>query len=481
MSASITKTAATYSAVYGRRIEFGVTRSDPAGSQVSSVKTADASDVATHGNGLEVGDILVTHATIQGPIAATVGQTLILTNCGEFTGIHKITKLINQTGGTRYLTIDAPSFVDFSGSGTLRIWLNNYHIKATVNILSDLGGSVVKTINLTKIPDDNGVATFNVATVLRRGFEYDDFGQTLDGGGMNTRHAKFAAIAYTVSFEEAFDDLTGATIWNDTTNELVAVNAVHPHSGPTIDYSSSSLADFEVGGTGRKFLTHLNRTQQIGLTESFTLTMLNDDQVEGLVRFKTLGGSTIHDEQFQEDHPAIAWNVGPADVSGLFTIPADGYKVQIRNLAGSTEWSEEFTFMINSKCGESNERFACLNKLGGIDQFTFHGRKVQVANVKRRVLKRSMGNSGELETVNRVYRVDSTRGWRISSRLMDRDRLKEIGESLLESVLVMKKENGVKVFAILDGDGQEVYNTRIGWRTMTIEYYLGVDNINQER
>lgn len=58
-------------------MQLRVKRSDPAGSQMAFVKVADATDVSTHsGSGLQLGEVFLRHAQINGPVPVVEGQTI---------------------------------------------------------------------------------------------------------------------------------------------------------------------------------------------------------------------------------------------------------------------------------------------------------------------------------------------------------------------------------------------------------------------
>lgn len=84
MAATVVSFPPTPAAVY-RPMQLQVQRNDPSGSAIDWIKVADATDVTTHGNGLEVGQVFIRHALIQGDVTLQAGQTLnIYQNGGAY-------------------------------------------------------------------------------------------------------------------------------------------------------------------------------------------------------------------------------------------------------------------------------------------------------------------------------------------------------------------------------------------------------------
>ena len=98
MAASVTDSPSNYVSAY-RPMNITVERDDPAGSQVSFIRPATASDVSTLGNGLAEGDILVSHAVLQGSVIAQADQTVhIYEGCGDYNGVHTILNAFDVSG-----------------------------------------------------------------------------------------------------------------------------------------------------------------------------------------------------------------------------------------------------------------------------------------------------------------------------------------------------------------------------------------------
>ena len=423
MAATLDIEPVTPAAAY-RPLYFGALRSDPAGSEVLDIIVADSTEAAALG--CEVGQVVVEHATIIGPVAALAGQTVNLyRGCGQYNGIHTILQDDISYGGSLWMVIDAPDLGAFTPSGSptaaLRIWLNNYTVVCQVSIFTDPSLDPV-LVYMEGTPDNGLLTGFYVDKVIRDYFDnnIEPFAKAIPFGLAQNAHG-VTALFYKVAFAEVYDspgeivtdpfdggEYVGSEVFFTDTDYRVAVNAVHPASEiteaivpstPTVlDWSTEGLNGFQVGGTlwERRFLTLSPRRQRVMSTDYYRLHMLtsdvdNGDALKYTVDYTlrvydfTNGTLLIGDIILQEPialagitTAAFSIGVGPADLAGFVTLPAK-YAVMITN-DNTGAFSEIFAFEVDSDCKEVKRSIAFLNPLGGVDSYTFTARELENAN-----------------------------------------------------------------------------------------------------
>lgn len=384
MAATVDTQPASPAAAY-RPLEFTVLRADPSGSEVLHIYVADSTLASTLG--IEVGQVVVKHATIIGSVPAVAGQTMIFyRNCGAYgayvsqygKGIFMILDEISS-GGFLWMVIDAPDLGDFTPSGSptaaLRMWLNNYTVFCRVSVYTDPAEDPVE-VDLKGTPDTAKKVVFDVSKVVQNYFNSDLSPYCMPVGGgelVQTAHA-VSALFYEVKFAEVYDtpdnevvldpfdgtDYTGSDVFYTDTDYRVAVNAVHPStytdevidsSTPaTLDWSTADLSDYEVGGGPdigqhyvQKFLTHMPRRRTMGSGDFFRLHMLTNHAAllevpKWTVDFLLVvhdystgaDGGTVLEQAITLNGETAAFSVavGPADLAEIITVPSR-YRIYI--------------------------------------------------------------------------------------------------------------------------------------------------------
>jgi hypothetical protein len=544
MSATIDSQPATPASAY-RPLVFKALRVDPPGSQVIHIYVADSTLASTLG--IEVGQIVVKHATIIGDVPAVAGQTVRLyQNCGAYgdyvtqygKGIYMILDEISS-GGFLWMVIDAPNLGDYTPSGSptaaLKIWLNNYTFYLRVLVYTDPAEDPTE-IDLQGTPDSTGATYFDVSKVVQNYFNADISKYALPIGGGSLVQDAYAttALFYEVTVAEVYDspgadavfdpfdgeEHAGCNVFFTDTDYRVAVNAVHPatytdevisSSTPTtLDWSTANLSAYVVGGGPdigqnyvQKFLTHMPRTRTMGSGDYFRLHMLTNDSAllevpERTVDFLlvvrdyssgTDAGSVLEQAITLADATAaFSIGVGPADLAAFITVPSR-YRVYIgvENTTGDPgpailRYSELVDITVDSKCTEQSTPVIVLNPLGGIDSYSFTGRKWDtgkdgfgalsvstkpITNSVRKWLVNLLFKRGKSLTVSKYSSPGTGYDW------TERAYQGPIAVTRLSATIVAP--------LIVDGPDGPVAEVSTSYtRELTMDYHLGVDQISQQ-
>ena len=517
MAASVTDSPSNYVSAY-RPMNITVERDDPAGSQVSFIRPATASDVSTLGNGLAEGDILVSHAVLQGSVIAQADQTVhIYEGCGDYNGVHTILNAFDVSG-TKYMVIDSADYGAITpSSGYLRIWLENYAIHCRVYIHNDPGNDP-EYVDLGPMPvEDDGSVTFDIGKAIRRHFSDDmsKFCKDIPGSEIIQNAHSFTATFYTWAIAETYDvpgetdpadPFDGDHDVDEQTTYLVAVNAIHPYqqthevgvSGtntPTdLTWEDTDLSDYVVVD-GERFLTYAPRMLWMHEDDRFRVAILTREasnyqfasdwylRVRAINEDGTTGAQILAKQMAlgSVDTAAVSIAVGPADLSPFMTLPASGwYRFYVSNF-NENILSETFDIRIHSKCSEVRRPIHALNKLGGVDSYTMMGREIMTSRVGRAIKRKPMGGGSGFDWTRRVYKTAierirrlstlgierSTRQWLVETFMESPNTLATIGDSLLTPVDITTESH-------------EAYTTETGLRRMVVDMAMGVDNYSQE-
>lgn len=485
-----------------RPLQFAIERDDPAVNLIDEVFIADASDVSTIGNGLEVGDVVVKYSTtINGSVSIAVDQTILLdTDCGPYAGVHHVTNEFTYSGSD-YAVIDATDEGDFTpamSEGGMRIWLDNYTIHFRILIYTDPLGEP-QVVDLKGQPDDDGLTYFRPDLHIRDYFSHriEDFIGAVDGGGfVQNAHGVTAlfyrihiAEVYDVPGEDAPDPFDGEhDVEVDDTESAdsfrVAVNAVHPYASSLLDWSSAGMGSFVAGSSSRKFLTNMPRTITLRRGDHFRLFILSDAEnayeVSNMeVRFAIAGvGADQETVELDDITSAFAVACGPADIAGMFSTEPTQYAVLLRT-PGGTVLSETITIKVDDHCSENERTFGFLNKLGGVDQYTFAGREISTSRTKRASVRKMYGPGTGFDYTERPYRAEPERTAVVSTKPVPREVHKWLGQDFSESAnTVAVVEDRVCACVLLTSDVVSG-NTGPMLKPFTVEYRLGVDNLSQ--
>lgn len=517
MAASLTSSPASPASCY-RPLVFRVARTDPAGTLMEEIFIADAGDVSALANGLEVGDVVMKYTgSIFGGIPVVAGQTIILdADCGPYKGVQMVANAFDD-GGDHYAVIDALDQGDFTPAtafvGSFKVWLNNYTIFLRTLIYTDPMGSP-QTVDLKAQPDTSGICVFHANNVIKDYFSHriDTFMGPVPGGGIVQNAHGVTALFYRVHIAEVYD-VPGETAEvdpfdgdhdvhvddvEDVATFRVAVNAVHPYAGALLDWSTAGMGQFIIGGTGfsRNVLTNAPRGAVgaytgIGLTlgtdDHFKIHMLTDVGedygVDYTIRvFNMDSGSAVFMEAIAValDDPtsSVSIAIGPADLAGDLTVPGK-YRLYVSD-DNEAQLSEIIEITVDSKCRENERPFAWLNKLGGVDLYTFRGREISTSKTRRAGVRKPYASGTGFDYTERQYRAEPQRSAMVSTLPVSKPMRKWIVEDMTESpnVNVMVEDRACTCVALTD----EVISGNSGplYKPVTIEYRLGVDNFSQQ-
>ena len=507
-----------------RPLRFDLVRTDPAGTLIVEVFIADAGDVSSLGNGLEVGDVVVYYTgSVFGGIPVVAGQTIIMdADCGPYTGVQMVTNAFDD-GGDHYAVIDALDQGDFtpaSMTGGFKVWLNNYSVHLRILIYTDPVGTP-QTVDLKAQPGPTGHTYFHADTRIKDYFSHEihTFMGPVPGGGVVQNAHGVTALFYRVHIAEVYDVPGETTLPDpfDGTHDIhvddvedlatmrVAVNAVHPYAGSLIDWSSADMGLFVVGGDGsedyeRKVLSNIpsgdvvtqsgsvaGRKLTLASSDHFGIFLLTDPEVDHEVDYRLRiydlsdGTPSIHsDVVFSLDDLTSSFcvRIGPADlgeeVEGLTK-----YSVWLRS--NTTNFlCEPIEITVDPKCKENRRSFAWLNKLGGVDQYTFTGREISSSKTKRATVRKPYSPGNGFDWTERQYRAEPERTGMVSTAPVSRSVRKWLVQDLHESPNVNVMVEGRPCTATILTDQVVSDNTGGIHKPVTLEYRLGVDNLSQQ-
>lgn len=505
MAATVITSPSTPASCY-RPLQYVVRRTDPAGTLIEEVFIADSGDVSTLGSGLAVGDVVVKYTgSIFGGIPVVAGQTILMdSDCGPYEGVQLVTLQFDD-GGDHYAVIDALDAGDFTPAsafvGSFKVWLDNYTIHLKILVYTNPAGTPHEVL-LKASPGANTDVKFNVDLRIKDYFNSNISGlaKAVTGGGVVQDAHGITALFYRVHIAEVYDvpgetalvdpydgdhDILVDDVEDDTTLK-VAVNGVHPFAGANLNWTTADFSDFVVGSSASRFLTDAPNELKVFSTDRFRLHMLTDSTYEAdyiLRLYDITTGSEVYVGQKSVDLSGVVTSsfsvsVGPADLGAFFTVPAK-YRVRLINTF-STIVSENFDFVVDSKCKEVKRPFGWLNKLGGFDAFTFTGREISTSKVKRATVNKPYSTGTGYDSRTRTYRAEPERSRMVSTAPVNRDYSKWLVEDLGESPNVVTTENSVVCPVVLTSADMASHTTGPFNKPVTIEYLFGVDNLSQQ-
>jgi len=160
--------------------------------------------------------------------------------------------------------------------------------------------------------------------------------------------------------------------------------------------SDYDMSDFvSPYGDTTRFLTNANRFNiPIGSDDHYFLTFYDAISAEHYLMVDTFdsSGTLIASNQF-ETYAAFGvadsynFPAGTANVASVITAATEEYDVYLENNLGQQQ-SEKIRFKIDRNCYGTEQRFEWLNEKGGLDLYTFKGRKDRKVEMERKTFKR---------------------------------------------------------------------------------------------
>lgn len=474
------------------------------GFQLFSIRQPDDSELALYPQ-LTADSVLIEHGPIDGS-AYYVGATLDIynTNTGLYEGTCKVLDRI----GLQYTVVDL-TWKKAETGGFFRVHLTNFQVWCEV-LSENMTDPVILKLRPTK--DFQGTTVFEAdpRDILARHFkdlknllypEVDASTSAIIGadGYITQTYSLKVYEAYDVVGEDGVSTFTTFESEALEVGNQVAVNAVHPYHETRRDGTvrlgwTDTLADYLVRTnttSSTRMLTHASASSQfVTAGDDHFLCFLYDGarpvELKVIVafysEFNAQSGSFISNAIYRGD---IAGNsgvcaVGPANI----TVPANAksYRVALFN-QNENQIAETFLFNVRP-CEGANVRFHYLNKLGGVDSFTFQGDEERVLTVKRDIVsKPHMNNLPGFFTNDwqrRVWRTQTDRRYSITSGYLLPEQIRSVTETLFESANVWTNIAGDYWTNVLIFTGETPADGSSGRRQrMALEYGLGVDNVTQ--
>jgi hypothetical protein len=480
---------------------------------IFAIAVADAAAVIAQ-PGLVEGDIFVVLAGTPAPGAFEAGQTVILdsTTAGRYDGIHRITKVV----APGIFVIDATN-IDGSFGGNLTKYYERYRVIFKVQFQND-----TEAQEYIVDADPDGIFRVDIRKQAQRTFA-DVFdvclpntlvGATDTSGRITQRYTITAQEGYNIP-TNGFNDFTipggrenfPITLPPAQGKFNVVVNAVQPYhhtdefdGGTDLDWNDN-LAAYIVSPTttgqiAKRFLTYApdwngrDRGITIAPGEDYFLSFLHASAGQTIrARFTFFNGGTFlnqADSTFILEGESMAVACGPANIF----VPATctHYLIELRNENGQPI-TRTYRFNIDRKCYRSPRRFFALNKLGGIDAWTFTGFEKRENNYQRETKSRTTMPARipkEGSYMRKMWKVDPARMYSITSQALPKAYLRYVADEILESPdirIIMHKPAtlGASVWWTTVIPMNDTNDMGFEHGTLRIDYMIGVDNQVQRR
>lgn len=472
---------------------------------IASIHEATALDVTNLGNGLVVGDLMVTHGALFGVLVA--GQTVSV-DSDPYDGVFRVLKVISNA-----VTVIDGEYLEDTTGGRIAKFYDNYTIVAEVT-MENAEDAIRYDLELNSddqfVLDASDAAQRTFADV----FEIAKGGDPLEFIIAN----RYITQQWSVRFSEAYmiPDANGINVFTELDKQgavvslsgKVAVNSVQPYhhideedGSPDLQWMED-LENYQINdasGTDRKFLTYAPRggtttydqrtALRVGSDDDFFLAILHATGIGTRLDLRTVffnaqGGivGQIDQDYSITDADSFLFNVGP----NAFTVPSGThhYYVELNNTPVGS-YSERFHITIDQQCNTS-ARFFFLNSFGAIDQYTIENPELRDNGVKRfTVEKPNMAlnlatRRGDHQ--RRTYRVEITRSYSSTTRKESKPVLRWIGDELLPStdVRVVKYDNAETIYTRVIMSTDDMKMGYLGGRA-TLQWEYGVDNQRQRR
>ena len=488
-----------------------------------AVRLATSTEVDLYG--ISSTDVVVEHTSatfynnelVALPLSAASSD---LSGTSRYPGTYRVTRVLSDT-----LMVVAATYVgiDTVGGSVCKV-KGNYTVFAVVSG-PDIPQPVEFSLKPQLLPDFLGSPAYifelDCRDVIARHFK--DIKNLVTANTTAITNAEgYISMKYNVRMYAGYDvvsplgvvtftrfegpDDSGFEIFNQ-----VAVNAIHPYHHTErdgtvdLDWADSFSDDYVmntigVGGpvTTKRFLSYMDRDlTTIRSGDAFFLAFLwqGTPLSRGKMRIRYADATGTILSTADIGNPGNA-NLGAtsyiANVGlAAHTAPAGAVKFLVWLINGSTDarMSEIWTFNIEA-CKGINKRWYYLNKLGGVDAFTFQGDETRQMSVRRDTLsKPSMtppdvlaftGQTFTNDYQTRVWRTTPQRKYTLSSGFLLPKELRVVAEEMFESANIFTEirdgwwTNIIPITTETAGDRDSGRAERF-----VIQYQLGVDNATQ--
>lgn len=452
--------------------------------------------------GLNADDVLMDHAPL--------GITYYNNSLFKFTGVtgYDGTWRVVRILSSQLMVINAP-FNGVASGGNLELTYGNYTMFAEVTTSN--GTSTTYAIKPVFNPTlSRWELTVDVRDFLARSFkDVKELIGTSDS--LITNADGYISMGYNISVNEGWDvvDPLGNITFERTKGDrgqtfkgMQCVNAVQPYhqterdGSITLDWQDGMndyIRQGILGEEDKRFLTYLPKDGKVTVRngDAFYLAWLYDggpkvismgveyvDSQDNILGTELLHGNP---DQSSIGYKSNILNVGPS----ALTIPAGCTKyfvgLLVNAVSGPRKISETFIFSLKP-CKGINKRWYYLNKLGGVDAFTFEDQETRQMSVRREVISKptmpTTFTNHEWQT--RVWRVEPQRKYTITSGYLQPVMLRRIAEDMFESPNIFTEiregwwTNVIPLTGDVPGDSDSARPERF-----VVQYQLGVDNQTQ--
>lgn len=471
------------------------------GIAILTIKVADASDVATHGAPLAIGDLFIWHSTVSIGVLP-IGQTVKVSgsDISAYDGVWRVLKEV----GTKVTVIACDNF-GTAIMGTVEKYYENYTLVASLS---------TQAVNGTKhydvSPNSAGQFEFDPSDRIRATFkDVFDIADTT-AATVPVDAEKYITQQYEVLFEEAYNipDVNGVNVYTELhkkgatllAKDLVAVNSVQPYvhldetDGDPDLLWEDDLDDYAItGATPYRWLTHRHHgstyntrtAQRCAHSDACWLAFLymGTSATYRIRRhfINAAGATTTTYEDVVIDKDSYLLNAG-AEALGL---PTNVVRYSVALYSDTTEVLPETWFTIEEPCYDV-ARFYVFNRFGGIDNYTADGSRMSRGiDVKRKTvgkssMARTLTVAGDYQ--RRTYATEPLAIYEQTTRKEGKETARWIVDELLSSPDVRIQQ--------YDGDtpaytrvifGTDKADAGVRAERFDLTWTLGTDNQRQRR
>jgi len=498
MALTVTQRPDSYSAAY-LPVEYKLT-SDLSPNSISGEIDSNGTLFGSDNSGE---DILVGTQ----PLPLVVGDYVYLENAGVYNGVHRVSGINNGVEGISVtgFFIDTPVTTNTTLPDILKqaVEVSKYYNNYSAVLDVYISGSFV--VRLRKRRDFNNEFVFDLSSIIQEYLGSDLLALGTSTTLTATDLAKSVYIQYAEEYDVITDgiaDLTLGSFTDDSVNTFTAVNSTIPYvfmkdfSISSTNYNLSDYWENNITGSNTYELLTAQPNVRIKAEDSYQVSFINGATQSGGVPWgpgsidldlivtsydssnNVLGSSTVNVTSGQGDTLINVYNVpvGPSNLGANISTGAVKYEIYFR-LAG-TKITNTKTFLIVDDCERIERRFEWVNKLGGLDSFTFKGKETRDIDVEKETFKRVINYPRTLpERSVTTFGVTTKDIYTVNSGIVD----KEEKEWLIDLV------ESPEVYLVVDGYRLPVQvNTTFGIEQLaeysynvTLEYELAYEKIIQ--
>lgn len=473
---------------------------------IVSIRNPTAAELVSYPQ-LASDDVVMEHVYLD-PSTFYAGASIEIYNTtnGLYEGVCRTLERVTDT-----LTLIDAEDVGTETGGLFRIHYTNFTV--FVEVLSEnMTEPVVFKVGPTEDSEGTTVFEVDVRDALARYFK--DVKKALAADNTTTVTTFIAGDGYitqvySISAYEGYDRVGAdgvsrftkfdAKAFRVNVTDQIGVNAVQPYHETERDGDvrldwydglNNFLLKDSVPSTTQRFLTQAVSNPFCTDTDPHYLAFLWNGrrpvQCKVRVSYYTgsdAGGSFISTSTYRGDIYGRSCLVpmGPANLASV-PATAGSYRVSVFN-QNDIQLAETVTVNI-VECKGVNRRFFYLNKLGGVDAFTFQGEETRQLNTSREIIGKPHMNTlpgffvGDFQ--RRTWRVNNDRRYTVTSDYLTPNQIRSVVEPLFESANVwtnIHPEWWTDVIIFTNQTPADSSNERK--ERMVLEYGLGVDNVSQ--